>query len=126
MYRSGNITVFVADMDRSIDFYTNVLGLALRVRHGNHWAEVNTPQDLVIGLHPTAPDKPAPGTPGPMHIGLYLAGTLDDAMKTLTERGVSFDKVLTEEGVGRFAYLKDPDGNPIYLWEMAEGLEDGN
>lgn len=37
------MTIMVADMDRAVGFYTETLGLALRFRAGNDWAEVNSP-----------------------------------------------------------------------------------
>ncbi len=124
MYTTGNVTIFVSDMSRSVDFYTKTLGLELQSRHGDHWAEVRTPADLVIGLHPASKDAPPPGTPGAMHIGLHLEGSMDAAIETLTGRGVSFEKVIEDDGVGRFAYLHDPDGNRIYLWEPSAALRE--
>src|SRR5262249_26868336 len=40
MIHGGNATVYVSDMDRSVRFYTETLGLKLKHRFGNHWAEV--------------------------------------------------------------------------------------
>ena len=41
MISGGNATVIVANMDKSIRFYTNVLGLKLTNRFGNDWATVS-------------------------------------------------------------------------------------
>ena len=35
--------------------------------------------------------------------------------------GVEVPKVESQEGVGRFARIHDPDGNPIELWEPPAG-----
>jgi catechol 2,3-dioxygenase-like lactoylglutathione lyase family enzyme len=40
MFSNGNATIFVSDMDRSVSFYTKVLGLKLAQRFGNAWASV--------------------------------------------------------------------------------------
>jgi catechol 2,3-dioxygenase-like lactoylglutathione lyase family enzyme len=58
MLSRGIATIFVTDMDRSVRFYTEVLGLSLTQRFGNHWAQVEAGQ-LVIGLHPASAQSPA-------------------------------------------------------------------
>jgi hypothetical protein len=37
----GNVSVYVSNMDRAVDFYTTSLGLPLKVRIANEWAEVD-------------------------------------------------------------------------------------
>ena len=49
MISGGNATVFVSDMDRAVRFYTEVLGLKLTNRFGNHWATVEAGKGLTIG-----------------------------------------------------------------------------
>ena len=49
MYKSGNVTLMVADMDRAVGFYVEKLGLELKVRYGNEWAEVAP--GITLGLH---------------------------------------------------------------------------
>jgi catechol 2,3-dioxygenase-like lactoylglutathione lyase family enzyme len=58
MFRDGNATIFVSDMDRSVNFYTKTLGLKLAQRFGNHWASVEAGR-LTIGLHPASNANPA-------------------------------------------------------------------
>src|SRR5215831_5142587 len=59
MFSSGNVTVYVTNMDRAVRFYTDVLGLKLAYRFGDHWASVELGKGLTIGLHPTN-EQPAP------------------------------------------------------------------
>jgi catechol 2,3-dioxygenase-like lactoylglutathione lyase family enzyme len=40
MITGGNVTVYVSDMDRAVDFYIKQLGLKVGQRFGNHWAEI--------------------------------------------------------------------------------------
>src|SRR5258705_586583 len=54
------IYYYVSDMDKAIRFYTEVLGLPLKVRFENHWAEVDA-GPITIGLHPTGGSKPKKG-----------------------------------------------------------------
>lgn len=120
MIDGGNATVFVADMDRAVDFYTNVLGLKLRMRAGDHWAEVEAPKDLVIGLHPASDKGPQPGTSGGVEIGLSVVGPIEDVVKTLVERGVRFasDDPVVADGPVKLAAFTDPDGTRLYLCEV--------
>jgi catechol 2,3-dioxygenase-like lactoylglutathione lyase family enzyme len=120
MIHGGNATVYVSDLDRAIAFYTQALGLKLRMRAANHWAEIDAGKDLVIGLHPTTPHSPKPGTPGAIQIGLLVHEPLPQVMKTLAGRGVKFQGPMIEDSGFRFAFLSDLDGNPIYLWEGRE------
>ena len=60
MIAGGNATVFVANMDASLKFYNEVLGLKISSRHGDHWASVEA-GSFTIGLHPKSEKHPAPG-----------------------------------------------------------------
>src|SRR5258708_503803 len=52
MFSSGNITVYVSNMDTAVRFYTETLGLKLAYRFGDHGASVEVGKGLTIGLHP--------------------------------------------------------------------------
>ncbi len=60
MISGGNATIIVANMDNSIRFYTEVLGLQLTNRFGNDWATVSAGAGLTIGIHPASPKYPSP------------------------------------------------------------------
>ena len=117
MFRGGVFTIYVSDMDRSVRFYTETLGMKLIERHGNHWAAVDGGPGLSIGLHPAIPEVPA-GRPGSMAIGLFLDGGIDDAVKRLTTRGVVFEGPIKDDKALSLAFFSDPDGNHLYLAEM--------
>jgi len=44
-------TIMVDDLDKAVDFYTQVLGMVEDLRFGDNWAEMVV-QGLTIGLHP--------------------------------------------------------------------------
>jgi catechol 2,3-dioxygenase-like lactoylglutathione lyase family enzyme len=117
MILGGNITVLVSDMDAAVNFYTNVLGLKLTNRFGNHWATVDAGKGLVIGLHPASPRFPAPGTKGGMMIGLEIDEPIEAVVDKLQRKGVRFKGSLIKDDAGNFIDFEDPDGNPCYLWE---------
>jgi predicted enzyme related to lactoylglutathione lyase len=116
MFSSGNVTVYVANMERAVEFYTGVLGLKLAYRFGDHWASVVAGKGLTIGLHPASEQSPA-GRKGSMTIGLELSGSIQDATQALEAKGVRFHGLSQEGKAGSFAHFEDPDGNSLYLWQ---------
>jgi catechol 2,3-dioxygenase-like lactoylglutathione lyase family enzyme len=120
MISGGNATLYVKDMDAAVAFYTEKLGLPLRFRAGNHWAEVEAGKTLVIGLHPTGAHGRPPGVSGSVQIGLTVDRPLEEVMKTLGARGVRFDGPIVGDPTAglRFANLRDMDDNALYLWEQ--------
>ncbi len=119
MIIGGNATVFVSNMDNAVRFYTEVLGLRLTNRFGDHWATVDAGKGLTIGLHPASPKYPAPGTKGSMMLALEIGISIEQATARLTERGVRIGGIVRDLA-GSFAACEDPDGNPICLWEVAQ------
>ncbi len=122
MISGGNATVFVSNMDAAVRFYTEVLGLKLTNRFGDHWATVDAGRSLTIGLHPASPKHPAPGTKGGIMIGLEINEPIRDVIKNLQTKGVRFSGTVATEAGGSFIDFEDPDGNPFYLWEMNRSI----
>jgi predicted enzyme related to lactoylglutathione lyase len=118
MISGGNATVFVSNMDRAVQFYTEVLGLKLTNRFGNDWATVEAGKGLTIGLHPASPKYPAPGTNGATMIGLEIDQAIEGVVGRLSKMGVQIKSSVVRSEAGNFAHLEDPDGNEIYLWEV--------
>jgi catechol 2,3-dioxygenase-like lactoylglutathione lyase family enzyme len=117
MFASGNVTVYVSNMDAAVRFYSETLGLKLAYRFDDHWASVEAGKGLTIGLHPASAEMPA-GRKGSMSIGLELEGSIHEAVKTLKARGVRFHGLVNEGKAGSFASFEDPDGNLIYITEL--------
>jgi catechol 2,3-dioxygenase len=110
------VYLFVADMDRAIAFYGDVLGLTLDYRAGDEWAQFSA-SPLKIGLHGT-------GSAGQSRVGGTLAFTvtdLDASKAKLAERGVELGHEGGGERLGpRFVEFSDPDGNVLALFEYEE------
>jgi len=117
MFASGNVTVYVSNMDAAVRFYAETLGLKLAYRFGDHWAAVEVGKGLTIGLHPASAEMPA-GRRGSMSIGLELSGSIHDAVQALEAKGVKFDGAVNEGKAGSFVSFQDPDGNLLYLAQM--------
>ena len=117
MISGGNATIIVANMDRSIHFYTEVLGLKLTNRFGNDWATVTAGEGLTIGIHPSSSKYPNPGTKGSILLGLDIDLPMEKAIAHLASHGVPVKGSVVRSEPGNFVNLEDPDGNEIYLWE---------
>lgn len=124
--RIGHVHLKVADLDRSVAFYSGVLGFRIRQRYGNR-AVFLAAGDYHhhIGLNTW---HSAGGTPPPEnHTGLYHAAflypdrtQLADALGRLTDAGIPLDGAA-DHGVSQALYLRDPDGNGIELyWDRPE------
>ena len=121
MISGGNVTVYISDMDAAVRFYTDVLGLTLDARYGDHWATVKVGDSLTIGLHPRSEHYPEPGTKGAMMLGLEIKQPIADVVADLKAKGVIFTGEIVDDMQGKFAHFTDPDGNPIYLWQTTWG-----
>jgi predicted enzyme related to lactoylglutathione lyase len=120
MILGGNATLYVSNMDAAVRFYTVALGMRLRMRAGDHWAEVEAGKDLVIGLHPARPGR-EPGSTGAVQIGLLVEAPLESVLQSLARQGVEKVGTITDAGPGmRFATIRDMDRNEVYLWEQSE------
>ena len=119
MIEGGTPTIYVSDMDRAVQFYTEVLGLRLISRHGDEWASVDAGKGLTLGLHPAAERMGVPGTLGSINVGFNVTESIEEVVRTLESRGVTFDGPIKGDANGsiRLAFFGDPDGNSLYLCE---------
>ena len=115
-YQSDIVVQFsVADLDTSVEFYTQILGMELYGRNdGIGWARIRTAvPGVTIGLG-VQPQSEATGS-GAASVNLAV-GNLDAVVDQLQRRGVRFDGPIQEiPGVVRLADFRDPDGNRIRL-----------
>ena len=106
-----HVYYWVRDLDAAVAFYRDVVGLALRRRDGDEWAEFDAPP-LMLALHAGTGEAPSSGTV------VFRVDDLERARWTLEGRGAVFDGYVGEvEGFARFATFRDPDGNPIQIIE---------
>ena len=124
MIAGGNATVYVSNMDNAVRFYTEVLGLKLTNRFGDHWATVQAGTTLVIGLHPWSAKFPRPGTRGGVQLGLHLSAgaSLETLATRLRQHGVVVSDVIASIEAN-YIQFEDPDGNPIYIGDRNPGVD---
>ena len=116
IFTEGNVTVMVSSVKRAVAFYTKTLGLKLRYKPHEDWAEVQAP-GLVIGLHGMHGHGTPPGKPEGFSIG-FTVKRLEKAMEAFKKKGVRFSPRIMDEGPVRLAFFTDPDGTPLYLCEV--------
>jgi predicted enzyme related to lactoylglutathione lyase len=77
------------------------------IKRTTAWAIMPTDQDIK--------DKPRTGKIN------YRVKDMGKLLTHLKSKGVAIEKTAEYPDYGNFAWLKDPDGNPIELWEPAAG-----
>lgn len=117
----GHVHLTVADLERSIKFYRDLLGFQITARFGNSAVFFSSGNyHHHIGLNTWAgPDVTPPPTG---HSGLYHFAILypnrhelAKAFKMLWERKYPLEGA-SDHGVSESIYIKDPDGNGIELY----------
>jgi predicted enzyme related to lactoylglutathione lyase len=119
MLSGGQPKLYVSNLDRSIRFFTQQLGLRLQESSSGQWAEIDAGGGLIVGLCLQTQRSPTPGTRGAMTLDLNVTQPLDKVKAALEERGVRFRlPILDEPGSPvRLAFFSDPDGNELCLCE---------
>jgi catechol 2,3-dioxygenase len=112
--RLGGVGLQVTDLDRSLDFYTRVIGLTLRERDGSIAALGAGGEDLVT-LHADPAARPAHGS-GLYHYALLFGSReeLAQAARRVAESATPIDGA-SDHGTHEAIYLPDPDGIGIEL-----------
>ncbi len=114
----GLVMIVVRDMERSVAFYRDVLGLKLLI-HQDNWSQLDA-GNIIIGLHPEGEEVKVSPTTG-MSIGIYV-DDLDVAVAEIRRRLAKLAIGPRPEPFGRWALIFDPDGYSIQIIEMARTL----
>ncbi|HKI86046.1 MAG TPA: VOC family protein [Thermoanaerobaculia bacterium] len=119
--RIGHVHLKVADLERSLAFYCDVLGFALMARYGAQAAFVSAGgYHHHIGLNTwesRGGDPPPPGTTGLYHVAILYPERRDLArvLERLLEAEIALHGAA-DHGVSEALYLADPDGNGLELY----------
>ena len=117
----GHVHLKVADIDRAVGFYRDVLGFDLMQRLGDQAAFLSAGgYHHHIGLNTwesKGGSPPPPGTTGLYHVAIRYPSraALADALKRLVENKIPISGA-SDHGVSEAIYLNDPDGNGIELY----------
>lgn len=119
--RIGHVHLKVANLERALRFYCDVLGFELTQRYGTQAAFVSAGgYHHHIGLNTwesRGGSPPPPGTTGLYHVAILYPtrATLADALRRLLTAGIQLDGA-SDHGVSEALYLRDPDDNGLELY----------
>ena len=115
--RIGNIILEVKDLDISIKFYHEVLGMPIKNERRN-WVDLGQQSGGVLSLHPASLTTPNTETSkgNGILIGLTV-GDLQSAMEELKKSNVKVFRDDQKRQAGKNAIILDPDGYMISLFE---------
>jgi predicted enzyme related to lactoylglutathione lyase len=109
----GGVFFRARDPDALRGWYEEVLGVP--------GEELMRSDGLVFGVFREDTDYFGPSGQGFMLN--FRVGSLDAALERLRAAGGPVDDETQEqEGIGRFGWAVDPEGNRFELWEPAEGM----
>jgi catechol 2,3-dioxygenase len=119
--RIGHVHLKVADLDRALGFYCDVLGFQLMQKFGAQAAFISAGgYHHHLGLNTWESLGGTPSPPG--HTGLYhtailypTRADLADALRRLRAARIPLDGA-SDHGVSEALYLRDPDGNGVELY----------
>lgn len=119
--RIGHVHLKVADLERALKFYRDVLGFEVTARYGtqavflsaggyHHHIGLNTWESLGGSPPPT-------GTTGLYHVAILYPtrALLADALRRVLAAGIELDGA-SDHGVSEALYLRDPDENGVELY----------
>jgi catechol 2,3-dioxygenase len=119
--RIGHVHLKVADLERAIHFYRDILGFEVTQRYGTQAAFLSAGgyhHHIGLNTWESAGGKPpGPGTTGLYHVAIVYPTRreLADALRRLIEAGIPLDGA-SDHGVSEALYLRDPDGNGVELY----------
>ena len=119
--RIGHVHLKVADLERALSFYRDLLGFQVTLRYGHqavflsddgyhHHIGLNTWESAGGG-------PPTPGSTGLYHLAILYPDrpALARALADLIAAGYPLDGA-SDHGVSEALYLRDPDGNGVELY----------
>ena len=114
--RIGNVILAVKDLDTSIKFYNDILGMPIKNERRN-WVDLGS-TGAILSLHPASITAPHSGTSidNGVLIGLTV-GDLVSATEELKAKGVKIYRDIQERDAGKNAIVLDPDDYMISLFE---------
>lgn len=122
MTELGHVVFYVADLDNSVGFYRDLVGLAEKGRIFNNRAALlsggRTHHELLLIQVGEAPGPLQGRRRGLYHVGWKVGDSLEDlrAVKARLDAAAYPIDGMSDHTVSQSLYLHDPDGNELELY----------
>ena len=112
----GNVILAVKDLDKSIKFYNEIIGLPIKDQRET-WVDLGT-SGALLSLHPASLTAQHVGSSIENGISLgFIVGDLKSALEEVKAKGVTVYRDTIEKDAGKNAVILDPDEYLISLFE---------
>ena len=112
----GNVILAVKDIDISIAFYHELIGLPIKNQRRS-WVDLGT-SGALLSLHPASLTAEHFGSSIDNGITIgFLVGDVKSSVEELKGKGVKIYREIVERDAGKNAVIVDPDGYLISLFE---------
>jgi catechol 2,3-dioxygenase-like lactoylglutathione lyase family enzyme len=123
---SASVRYIVDDVDSAVAFYTTHFGFTLRTSAAPAFADVvRGSLRLLLSGATSSAGRPMPdgrtAQPGGWNRIHFIVEDIGAEVERLRSAGVTFRNDIVSGPGGRQILLEDPAGNPIELFEPAEG-----
>lgn len=122
MVQLGHVVLYVRNLDASVAFYRDIVGLTVEGKIFNNRASIltggSTHHELLLIEVGDAPGPPGGRRLGLYHVGWSVGDSLDDlraARDRIEEGGIEIDG-MADHTISFSIYIRDPDGNEIELF----------
>lgn len=112
----GNVILAVKDLDKSLEFYHEIIGLPIRNQRRT-WIDLGT-SGAMISLHPASITAEHIGSSIENGITLgFLVGDIKSAVEELKSKDIKIHREIVEREAGKNAIVLDPDDYLVSLFE---------
>ncbi len=112
----GNVILAVKDLDKSLYFYHEIIGLPIKNQRRS-WIDLGTTGAL-LSLHPASLTAEHVGSSIDNGITIgFLVGDLKSSLEELKSKGVKIFRDSVDREAGKNAIVSDPDGYLVSLFE---------
>jgi len=117
----GHVHLKVADLERALKFYCDVLGFEMQQRFGSQAAFISAGgyhHHIGLNTWESAGGSPPPrASTGLYHVAILYPtrASLADALRRVLAAGIELDGA-SDHGVSQALYLRDPDDNGVELY----------
>jgi catechol 2,3-dioxygenase len=119
--RIGHVHLKVADLERALNFYHDVLGFEVTQRYGKQAAFLSAGgyhHHIALNTWESKGGEPPPtGSTGLFHLAILYPtrAELANAVRRVLQAGITLDGA-SDHGVSEAIYLRDPDQNGVELY----------